>query len=320
MKAAVYTRYRSPDELQLQDVEKPTPKENEVLIKVCAACINSWDWDLLVGSNFLVRLLGGMFKPKNKILGCDVAGIVESVGSKVTQFQSGDEVFGDLSGDRFGCFAEYVCGREKHLAKKPLNLSFEEACTIPQAGLLALQGLRLGGLKSGMSVLINGAGGGVGMFAIQLAKSYSAEITAVDRNEKFEMMRSLGAHHTIDYRKENFTKNGKQYDLILDNIATHSLFACRRSLATGGNYVMTGGKTSIIFQMVFLGKLLSQGSKRIRLVGLQYSPKDLAYMADRVTSGKLKPIIDKSFPLSQTAEAFRHFGKGEYNGKVVIMV
>lgn len=320
MKAAVYTRYRSPDELQLQDVEKPTPKEDEVLIKVYAACINSWDWDLLVGSSFLVRLLGGMFKPKNKILGCDVAGIVESVGSKVTQFQSGDEVFGDLSGDRFGCFAEYVCGREKHLAKKPLNLSFEEACTIPQAGLLALQGLRLGGLKSGMSVLINGAGGGVGMFAIQLAKSYSAEITAVDRNEKFEMMRSLGAHHTIDYRKENFTKNGKQYDLILDNIATHSLFACRRSLATGGNYVMTGGKTSIIFQMVFLGKLLSKGSKRIRLVGLQYSPKDLAYMADRVTSGKLKPIIDKSFPLSQTAEAFRHFGKGDYNGKVVIRV
>ncbi|MEQ8426147.1 MAG: NAD(P)-dependent alcohol dehydrogenase, partial [Cyclobacteriaceae bacterium] len=308
-------------ELQLQDVEKPVPKDDQVLIKVRAACLNSWDWDLLQGTYFFVRVLGGMFKPKYKILGCDVAGIVKSVGKDVKEFRPGDEVFGDLSGDNFGCFAEYVCGSAKHLATKPAELSFEDACTIPQAGLLALQGLRLKGeLQPGMEVLINGAGGGVGMFAIQLAKIYGCTVTGVDRSSKFDIMRELGADRVIDYQSEDFTLNGKKYDFILENIATRSMWEYQRALTPSGTFVMTGGKTPRIFQLLFFGKFLSRGGKKLRLVGLKYSPEDLTYLAGLVVDGKIKPVIDKVFPLEETSDAFHHFGKGDYKGKVVVAV
>ena len=321
MKAAVYTRYGSPDEINIQEIEKPIPKLDQVLIKVKAACINSWDWDLLQGTYFFVRAMGGLFKPKYKILGCDVAGLVESVGENVTLFKPGDEVFGDLSGDNFGCFAEYVCGNAKVLAKKPGSISFEEACTIPQAGLLALQGLRKAGeINQGMHVLINGAGGGVGAFAIQLAKSYGATVTGVDRESKFDMMRSLGADHCINYLEEDFTKNGKQYDVILENISTHSMFAYWRSLKKNGKFIMTGGRASRIFQLLFFSWFLSTGGKRLSMLGLKYSPADLDYMARLVEMGKLKAMIDKTYSLDQTAKAFQDFGLGDYKGKLVIAI
>ncbi len=322
MKAIVYTQYGGPDQLQLKEVDKPTPRENEVLIRVHATSINSWDYDSLLGNSILVRLIGGLRKPKHQILGCDIAGEVEAIGANVKSIQVGDAVFGDNSGEGWGGFAEYVCMKESLLAKKPTAISFEEASTIPQAGLLALQGLRdVGQIRSGQKVLINGAGGGVGSFAIQLAKSHDTEVTAVDRGNKFEIMRSLGADHFIDYTKENFTRNGKGYDLILENIATHSMFAYKRALNPNGIFVMTGGTTARILQLALLAKLISwTGNRRITLVGLQYSPKDMTHLAELMASGKIKSSIDKCFPLSETAGAFSYFAKGDYKGKVVISV
>lgn len=319
MKAAYYQHYGTPENISIREVDKPVPKAHQVLIRVRAACINSWDWDLLEGTYFFTRLLGGFFSPRYHVLGCDVAGTVEFVGSKVTDLKVGDEVFGDLSGDNFGCFAEYVCGSAKVLAKKPEGLSFENACTIPQAGLLALQGLRAGPeLKSGSRVLINGGGGGVGVFAIQLAKMKGAIVTGVDTSAKFELMRSLGADYVVDFHTENFTQSGKHYDLILDNKATFSMFDYWKALSGTGTYAMLGGATSRIFQMLFLGKLLSTRGRSLRMVALKYSREDLNYMAGLVTNGQLKTVIDRTFPLSETAEAFRYFGRGEFKGKVMI--
>ena len=322
MKAIVYTKYGTADQLQLQEADVPFPKDDEVLIKGHATCINSWDYDSLLGNSILVRLIGGLRAPRHQILGCDMAGTVDAIGKKVTLWKPGDEVFGDNSGGGWGGFAEYACMKETMLARKPTGITFEEASTIPQAGLLALQGLRdVGKIKAGQKVLINGAGGGVGAFAIQLAKSHDAEVTGVDRASKFEMMRSLGADHVIDYQQEDFTRNGKGYDLILDNIATRSMFEYKRALNPGGIFVMTWGTTARILEMALLGKLISAtGNRKIRLVGLDYSPKDMAHLAGMMEAGTLKPVIDKCFPLAETPEAFRYFGEGNYQGKVVIKV
>lgn len=318
MKAAVYTQYGSPDMLHLEEVEKPVPKANEVLVKVHATSINSWDYDLLRGT-ILGRMFGGFRKPRFKTIGCDISGTVSAIGDKVTKWKVGDEVFGDISGGSWGGFAEYARAKEEVLAPKPKGITHEEASTIPQAGLLALQGLRnVGKIKSGDKVLINGAGGGVGAFAIQLAKLEGAEVTGVDHDGKFGMMQSLGADHVINYKKENFTKSGKQYDLILDNIATHSLFDYKRSLAPNGIFSMTGGTPKILLHMLFLSKLLSVGSRKIRIVALQYSPDDMTYLANLMESGKIRAVIDKCFPLSETADAFRHIASGEFKGKVVV--
>jgi NADPH:quinone reductase-like Zn-dependent oxidoreductase len=235
VKAIVYTKYGSPKVLELKEVQTPTPKENEVLVKVYASSINSWDWDLLQGKPFLVRMLGGLLKPKQKILGADISGCVITVGSNVKDFKPGDEVFGDIAGNGFGGFAEYVVVPEKLLAKKSQAMSFEQAAALPQAGLLALQGLRYkGGISGQQSVLINGAGGGVGTLALQYAKLLGAYVTCVDKPAKFEMLRSLGADRLVDYTKENYTRNGCQYDYILDVIAHGSLFDYRRALKPGG--------------------------------------------------------------------------------------
>jgi NADPH:quinone reductase-like Zn-dependent oxidoreductase len=322
MKAIVYTKYGSPDVLQLKEVEKPIPKDDEVLIKVHAASINSWDWDMLTGRPLEYRLLSGLLKPtKTKILGCDMAGRTEAVGRNIKQFHPGDDVFGDLCEGFWGGFAEYVCARESELTLKPAGMTFEEAAATPQAGLLALQGLcDKREIMPGQRILINGAGGGVGTFAIQMAKAFGAEVTGVDSTGKLDMMNSLGADHVIDYTQEDFTKNGKCYDLILDVKTDRSIFDYRRALSSKGIYVTVGGRSARILQLVFLGSLISMtGSKKLTLI-MHKPNKDLNILNELFESGKVKPVIDRCFPLRETAEAFQYFGEGHFKGKVVITV
>jgi NADPH:quinone reductase-like Zn-dependent oxidoreductase len=319
MKAIVYTKYGPPDVLELKEVEKPTPKDDEVLIKVHAASINDWDWGLLRGKPLVNRLFFGLLKPKMQILGCDLAGRIETVGRNVKQFHPGDEVFGDISSCGWGGFAEYVCARENALALKPASMTFEEAAAVPQAALLALQGLRdKRQIQPGQKVLINGAGGGAGTFAVQIAKSFGAEVTGVDSTSKLDMMRSIGADHVIDYTKKDFTKNGQRYDLILDNAAHHSIFDYKRVLSPKGIYVMVGGSSAQMFQAMFLGPWISMtGSKKMGILMLKPN-KDLAFMLELLKTGKVVPIIDRRYPLSEVPEALRYFGKGHAKGKVVI--
>jgi len=322
MKAIVCTKYGQPDVLHLREVEKPTPKDNEVLVKIHAASINSWDWGLLRGTPFMNRLVFGVLKPKTKILGCDIAGRVEAVGRNVKQFQPGDEVFGDISGCGFGGFAEYVCASENALALKSAGMTFEQAAAVPQAGLLALQGLRdKGQIQKGQKVLINGAGGGAGTFAVQIAKSYGAEVTGVDSTGKLDMLRSIGADHVIDYTQEDFTKKGQHYDLVLDVVTYRSIFDYKRVLSPKGIYVMLGGGSwARVYQAMLLGPLLSiTGSKKMGILMLKPN-KDLALMKELVEAGKVVPVIDKRYPLSKVPEALRYFGKGDAKGKVVITV
>ncbi len=318
MKGVVYTKYGSPDVLELKEVEKPTPKDNELLIKVHAASVNSWDWDLLRGTPFVNRL-GGLLKPKYKILGCDIAGRVEEVGRDVRQFKPGDEVFGDISGAGWGGFAEFVCAREIALALKPASLTFEEAAVVPQAAALALQGLRdKGQIQAGQKVLINGAGGGVGTFAVQIAKSFGAEVTGVDSTRKLAMVLSIGADQVIDYTGEDFTKNGQHYDLILDVAGYRSIFDYKRALSPNGIYVMVGGSMARVFQLMFLGPWVSMiGSKKMGI--LMHKPnKGLDFMTGLLEAGKVVPVIDSRYPLCEVPEALRYFGEGHAQGKVVI--
>ncbi|MCH7515051.1 MAG: NAD(P)-dependent alcohol dehydrogenase [Bacteroidetes bacterium] len=321
MKAIVYTKYGPPEVLQLKEVEKPTPRDNEALVKVHAASVNDWDWMALNGESFVTRLIHGLLKPKIKILGCDIAGQVEAVGKNVKQFQQGDEVFGDLCECGFGGFAEYVCAPENALALKPASMTFEEAAAIPQAGMLAVQGLRdKGQIQSGQKLLINGAGGGVGTFGVQIAKLYGVEVTGVDSSGKLDMMRSIGFDHVIDYTKEDFTKNGQCYDLILDNKMNRSIFDYMRALSPNGIYVTTGGSIARFFQAFLLGPLISLFSKKsIRIVALKPN-KDLAYMNELFEAGKITSVIDGPYKLSEVPEALRYFGEGNHKGKVVITV
>jgi len=317
MKAIIFTKYGTPDVLELKEVDKPIPKDDEVLIKVYAVSINDWDWGLLQG-DFMNRLLFGLLKPKKQILGSDVAGRIEAVGKNVEKFQPGDEVFGDLSGE-WGGFAEYVCARENTLALKPAGMTFEEAAAIPQAAMLAVQGLRdKGQIQRGQKLLINGAGGGVGTFAVQIAKLFGVEVTGVDSSGKLDMLRSMGFDHVIDYTQEDFTKNGQCYDLILDVKTNRSIFDCTRALSPNGIYVTVGGSMVRIFQALFLGPLISMISKKnIRIVALKQN-KDLAYMNELFEAGKVKPVIDGPYKLSEVPEAMRYFGEGKHKGKIVI--
>lgn len=317
MKAIVYSKYGGPEVLQIKEVEKPAPKDNEVLIKVHAVSINDWDFGLLRG-DFINRLQNGLVKPKRKILGSDIAGKIEAVGKNVTRFKTGDEVYGDMSG-YWGGFAEYTCARETSLALKPPAMSFEEAAAIPQAGMLAVQGLiDKGKIQFGQKVLINGAGGGVGTFAVQIAKLYGAETTAVDSANKLTMLHSIGFDHVIDYTKEDFTKNGQCYDLILDVKTNRSLFAYARALCSNGVYVTVGGIMSRLLQALILGPWISKISKKhIRFVVLKTN-KDLMYINELFEGGKIKPVIDGPYELSEFIEAFHRFGKTEHKGKVVI--
>jgi NADPH:quinone reductase-like Zn-dependent oxidoreductase len=323
MKAIVNTQYGPPEVLQFQEVTKPIPQDNELLVKIHAASINAYDWHLLRADPFLVRLMGGgLLKPKNTILGADIAGRVEAAGRNTTQFQPGDEVFGDLSACGNGGLAEYVAVPESALARKPAGISFEQAAAVPMAAVTALQGLRDSGqIQPGQKVLINGASGGVGTFAAQLAKSFGAEVTAVCSTRNLDQARSLGADHVIDYTQENFTQNGRQYDLILAVNGYHPLAAYKRTLAPQGIYVMAGGSTAQIFQAMLLGPWMSMTGGR-KMGGLTAKPnqKDLDYLANLLETGQVIPVIDRCYPLSETAEAIRYLEKGHATGKVVITI
>lgn len=322
MKAVVYKKYGTPDVLQLKEVDKPSPKKNEVLIKIYAASINSFDMRHLKADPFLIRFEAGLLKPKKCILGVDVAGKVETVGKSVTQFQPGDHVFGDICECGCGSFAEYVSVPEHVLVSKPAGMTFEEAATIPMAAVTALRGLRdKGNIQPGQNVLINGATGGVGTFAVQIAKSFGAEITAVCSTRNLELVRSLGADHVIDYTRENFTKGDKLYDLILACNGYHPLSAYKRALRPNGTYVMAGGTMRQIFEPMYLGPWLSMfGSKKLTTISSKPSPKDLKFLAELYTTGKIKPVIDCCYPLHQIADAFWYMEREHARGKVVITV
>lgn len=322
MKAIVNETYGSPDVLQLKKVPMPTPKHGEVLVKIIAAAANAADWHLLRPDPFLVRLEMGLFKPNKTILGGDIAGVVEAVGAGVTMFKSGDAVYGDLSGCGMGGYAEYASVPERYLAMKPTNLSFEQAAAIPMAGITALQGLRdAGKVQAGQKVLINGASGGVGTFAVQIAKALGAEVTAVCSTGKVEMVRSLGADYVIDYKKEDFTLGSEKYDLIVAANGYHTLWQYRRVLRPHGIYVMIGGTNAQIFQALLLGPLLSMmGRQQFKTVVAKPNRADLDLMRALVEEGKVTPMIDRRYPLSEVAEAIRYLERGHAQGKVVINV
>jgi len=320
MKAIVFTKYGQTDVLEYKETEKPVPNDDEVLIKVHAVSINDWDWGLLQGIPFPNRLLFGLLKPKNKILGSDIAGRIEAVGNNVKRFQAGDEVYGDLTGN-WGGFAEYVCACENALALKPASMTFSEAAAIPQAAMLAVQGLRLmGQIQSGQKLLINGAGGGVGTFAVQIAKLSGAEVIGVDSAGKFDMMRSIGFDQVIDYTQEDFTQNEQSYDLILDVKTNRSPLKYLRALRPNGIYVTLGGSMPRIIQTLLWRPWIAiVSNKRIRICGLEPN-KDLAYINKLFEAGKVKPVLDKAYTLSEVPEALQYFGEGKHKGKVVITV
>lgn len=306
--------------LQVAELEKPTPAEDEVLVKVQAVSLNASDWELLRGRPLYTRIFG-LFKPRSKILGSDIAGTVEAVGANVRQFRPGDAVFGDIF-ERRGGFAEYVTAPARALLPKPPGLSFVQAAALPQAGVVALQGLRKhGAIKPGQRVLINGAGGGAGTFALQLAKLSGAEVTAVDSAQKFALLHSLGADHVIDYRQEDFAQCGRHYDFILDFVATRSLFACRRALAASGTYTFVGGTMGCLLQAVVLGPLLSLvGGRKLGILAHRPNTDDLASLAGLCESGKLVPVIDRQFSLLEVPVALRELGAGRALGKFVVLV
>ena len=322
MKAIVYTQYGPPDVLQFKEVEKPTPQAGEALVKIHAASVNALDWHLLTADIFLARFSEGLFKPKRNRLGADMAGRIEAVGSGVTDFQPGDAVYGDVQPFGGGAFAEYVAVPAKSLAPKPATLPFAEAAALPIAALTALQGLRdVGKIQAGQRVLINGASGGVGTFAVQLAKTFGADVTAVCSTRNVEQARALGADHVIDYTQTDFTQSGQQYDLIFAANGYHSLSAYKRALTPGGVYVMAGGKTKQIFDAMLWGRWHSRGGdKQLTNVMAHASASDLLVLNDLIAAGKLKPVIDRRYPLSQTADALRYLGEGHARGKIVIDV
>ncbi|HEY7350038.1 MAG TPA: NAD(P)-dependent alcohol dehydrogenase [Ktedonobacterales bacterium] len=320
MKAILLTRYGTPDTLQLKEVEKPLPKDHQVLIKVSAASVNALDGHSLRGKPFLVRTSNGLLKPKDQRLGVDLAGRVEAVGGAVTQFQVGDEVFGR----GLGAFAEYACAREDAVIVKPTALTFEAAAAVPVAALTALQSLRdTGQVQPGQQVLIHGAGGGVGTFAVQLAKAFGVEVTAVCSTHNVDLVRSLGADHVIDYTQADFTKNGQRYDLVLAVNGYHSIFAYRRALRPKGIYAMVGASKEhliqALLQTLLLGPVLSRkGRQKLGFMLAHPTQKDLVFLKELLEAGKVVPVIDRCYPLHETAEAIRYLEEGHARGKVVI--
>jgi NADPH:quinone reductase-like Zn-dependent oxidoreductase len=316
MRAIVYEKYGPPDVLRFEEVDKPVPKEGEVLVRVHAASLNPYDWRLLRADPFLVRITGGgFFKPKHHILGSDIAGRVEAVGSQITQFRPGDEVFG-ASGH--GGFAEYDCVREKGLVLKPADVTFEEAAAVPIAALTALQGLRdTGNIRAGQKVLINGASGGVGTYAVQISKSFGTEVTGVCRTSKMDLVRSIGADQVIDYTQEDVTAKELRYDLIFDVAAYRPVSRYKKILSPGGVYVLAGGS---VLRLLRLGLASMVGVKNMKIIMARVNQADLRFMADLLKEGKVKSIIDKRFPLSETADAVRYLESGHARGKVVITI
>jgi NADPH:quinone reductase-like Zn-dependent oxidoreductase len=317
MKAIVRTRYGPPDVLQFMEVEKPTPRDNEVLLKIHAASVNPLDFFTMRGAP-LIRLIPGVRTPKDKRIGVDVAGQVDAVGRNVTQFKPGDEVFGVCR----GALAEYACATEDRLARKPANTSFADAAAVPVAAITALQGLRdEGRIQQGQRVLVDGASGGVGTFAVQIANSFGAEVTAVCSTRNVDTARSIGADHVIDYTREDFTKSGQRYELILGANAHHSIFDYRRALSPDGIFVVVGGALARIFQAMLLAPFLSRiGGKKTRFYIANMNQKDLVFLKELLETGDVVPVIDRRYPLSDVAEALRYLEAGHAQGKVVITV
>lgn len=323
MKAIIHTAYGPPDVLQLREIARPEPKANEVLINVRAASVNAAEWHIVRGQPFLVRLMvGGLAKPKRPVPGADVAGRVEAVGADVTHFKPGDEVFGDLSSCGWGAFAEYVCAPEQALAHKPAGANFEEAAALPMAAVTALQGLRDNGrLRPGHKVLVNGAGGGVGMFAAQIAKALGAEVTATSSARKMEMVRSLGVDEVIDYGQTDVTRGAQRFDLVFDAGAYRSFRAYKRILKPGGAYVLVGGSMARLFQVMIQGPISSKlGDRSFGNLMTTPNREDLIAVKELVEAGKVTPFIDKRYPLSDVAEALRYLEAGQARGKIVITV
>lgn len=319
MKAVVYDRYGPPDVLQLTELPTPKPADDEILIKIHAVSINGSDREALIGEPWYARL-GGIRRPRHRILGSDIAGRVEAVGKKHTEFKPGDDVHGELPGYRGG-FAEYVCAHGKTMMLKPTNLTFEQAAAIPQGGVIAFNGIqKKGKVQAGQKVLINGAGGSAGAFAIQLAKRRGAEVTAVDNSFKLDFMRGLGADHVIDYEQQDFTRNGQQYDLILDVFAYRSVFAYERALRRNGTYFCVGGSVRSFFQILFFGPLIRAGGKRVRILVVSQNRKDLIAITDLCAASHILPVIDRRYSLSEVPDAMRYVAEGRAKGKVVINV
>lgn len=322
MNAIVQYRYGSPDMLELQQVDKPKAGDDEVLVRVHAVSVNPFDWHMMRGKPYLARTQAGLLKPKNNIQGADMAGRVEAVGKNVTQFRPGDEVYGEVKQS----FAEYVCASANRIALKPNNLSFEQSAAVPMAGLTALQGLRdKGRIKQGQKVLINGASGGVGTFAVQIAKSFGAEVTGVCSTANLEMVRSIGADHVIDYTAEDFTDNGQLYDLIFDLVGTHSLRSFRGALTTNGVYVMCGdigmgnwiGPLTGLFKVILSSMFRSQTMTPMLA---KVKQTDLVFLKELIEAGDITPVIDRTYPLSEIPAAIRYLEQGHAKGKVVITI
>ena len=319
MKAVVRTRYGPPEVLRLADVPTPVPKNGEVLVEVHAVSLNASDWETLVGKPAYARM-GGPFRPPNHVLGSDIAGRVMAAGRRVTAFGPGDDVFADILLSKGG-LSEYVCVPQTALAPMPAGLAYEEAAALPQAGVIALRGIcGKEQVQPGHQVLINGAGGGSGMYAIQLAKLNGAEVTGVDNTEKLEFMRSLGADHVIDYTRDDFTASGRGYDLILDLAAHQTAFAYRESLRPGGRYLYVGGSVATLLQVLLAGPVIGRAeSKKIRLLGVRQGVQHLAPLVELVQAGKVATVIDRRYRLSQVPEALRYLGEGHAKGKVVVI-
>jgi NADPH:quinone reductase-like Zn-dependent oxidoreductase len=321
MKAMVYTRYGSPEVLEHREVEIPCPGHDEVLIRVHASSVTYGDLAAVKGEPFMVRFSLGLRKPKYTILGKDVAGRVEEVGQNVKQFKPGDEVFGDLSRCGWGAYAEYVCVPENALVIRPRNVSFEQAAAVPESAVVALQGLGdIGKIKPGQKVLINGASGGIGTFAVQIAKSFAAEVTGVCSTRNLDLVRSIGADHVIDYTQEDFTQNGQRYDLILATAGYRSLFDYKRVLKPAGIYVATGGSMAQVFQPMLLGPWLSTGGVKMSSLAMKPDKKDLTFVRELIEAGEVVPVIDRCFPLIELPEALAYYARGRSRGKVVITI
>lgn len=322
MKAVIQTRYGAPSEvLALEEVEKPAPRDDEVLIKVQASSVTYGDLAAVEGKPLIARLSLGIREPKIKTPGKDVAGLVDAVGSKVSRFKVGDKVFADLSESGWGAYAEYVSAPEDVLVQMPGNLSFEEAAAVPESGVAALQGLKdKGQIQPGQKVLIYGASGGIGTFAVQIAKSFDTEVNGVCSTRNIDLVNSLGADHVIDYTQEDFTQNEETYDLILATAGYRSIFDYRRALAAGGRYVATGGEMAQIFQPMLLGPFLSSEGRKMTNLAMKPDKEDLTFLKELIEAGSVSPIIDKSYPLNQLSDALEYYGEGRSRGKVVLTI
>jgi NADPH:quinone reductase-like Zn-dependent oxidoreductase len=316
----VRRRYGSPDVLRLEEVPKPTAGERDVLVRIHAASANAADWHLLRGTPLPFRLVAGLTKPKHTIIGADIAGQVEAVGPRVTQFKPGDAVFGELSRSGFGGYAEYAVAPESALAIKPSNASFEEAAAVPTSGLTALQGLRKGNIRQGQKVLIHGAAGGVGTFAVQIAKSFGTEVTAVCGPRSLDAVRSIGADRVLDYTRDDFAHSGQRYDLILAVNGDRSIWDYRRALSQNGSYIMSGGSNRQLLHALVYGPLLSLGNQKFGNLLMRPSQPDLLFLKNLVETGQLKPVIDRRYPLREVPEAIRYIEEGHARGKVVVTV